>query len=202
MKMNKILKVDTQNMTITAQPGALLTEVADAAKEAGLFYPPDPGERTASIGGTVITNAGGMRAVRYGVTRDYVRCVEAVLPDGEIVKFSSNVVKNTTGYDIKDLIIGSEGTLCIVTEVTVKVIPQPKATQSLVFVFDSIEPCIETVPKLLQTAFVPTAIEFLERELTGIVERCLNKPFPVQEGNCLSDCYVCWKFQRRSRDSM
>lgn len=183
MKMNKILKVDTQNMTITAQPGALLTEVADAAKEAGLFYPPDPGERTASIGGTVITNAGGMRAVRYGVTRDYVRCVEAVLPDGEIVKFSSNVVKNTTGYDIKDLIIGSEGTLCIVTEVTVKVIPQPKATQSLVLVFDSIEPCIETVPKLLQTAFVPTAIEFLERELTGIVERCLNKPFPVQEGN-------------------
>lgn len=183
MRMNRILDVDTQNMTITAEPGALLTEVADAAKEAGLFYPPDPGERTASIGGTVITNAGGMRAVRYGVTRDYVRCLEAVLPDGSIVNFSSNVVKNTTGYDIKDLVVGSEGTLCILTKVTVKVIPEPKVTRTLVLAFDAIEPCIETVPKLLQTAYVPTAIEFLEKELTGIVERCLNKPFPVREGN-------------------
>lgn len=183
MRMNKILDVDSQNMTITAEPGALLTEVADAAEKAGLFYPPDPGERTASIGGTVITNAGGMRAVRYGVTRDYVRCLEAVLPDGSIVNFSSNVVKNTTGYDIKDLIVGSEGTLCIVTKVTVKVIPKPQVTRSLVLAFDAIEPCIETVPKLLQTAYVPTAIEFLEKELTGIVERCLNKPFPVREGS-------------------
>lgn len=182
-KMSKILGVDKQNLTITAQPGALLTDVADAAAAEGLFYPPDPGERTASIGGTVITNAGGMRAVRYGVTRDYVRCVEAVMPDGTIMNFSSNVVKNTTGFDIKDLIVGSEGILCIVTEVTLKLIPPPKATQTLVLVFDEIKPCIETVPKLLQTAFVPTAIEFLERELLEIVERTLNKPFPVPEGN-------------------
>ena len=182
-KMSKILGVDKQNLTITAQPGALLTDVADAAAAEGLFYPPDPGERTASIGGTVITNAGGMRAVRYGVTRDYVRCVEAVMPDGTIMNFSSNVVKNTTGFDIKDLIVGSEGILCIVTEVTLKLIPPPKATQTLVLVYDEIKPCIETVPKLLQTAFVPTAIEFLERELLEIVERTLNKPFPVPEGN-------------------
>ena len=93
MRMNKILGVDKQNLTITTQPGALLTEVADAAAAEGLFYPPDPGERTASIGGTIITNAGGMKAVRYGVTRDYVRCVEAVMPDGSILNFSSNVVK-------------------------------------------------------------------------------------------------------------
>lgn len=182
-KMSKILGVDKQNLTITAQPGALLTDVADAAAAEGLFYPPDPGERTASIGGTVITNAGGMRAVRYGVTRDYVRCVEAVMSDGTIMNFSSNVVKNTTGFDIKDLIVGSEGILCIVTEVTLKLIPPPKATQTLVLVYDEIKPCIETVPKLLQTAFVPTAIEFLERELLEIVERTLNKPFPVPEGN-------------------
>ncbi|MDO4300967.1 MAG: FAD-binding oxidoreductase [Clostridia bacterium] len=187
MRMNKILGVDKQNLTITAQPGALLTEVADAAAAEGLFYPPDPGERTASIGGTIITNAGGMKAVRYGVTRDYVRCIEAVMPDGTIMTFSSNVVKNTTGFDIKDLIVGSEGTLCIVTELTLKLIMPPKCTETLVMVFDEIKPCIETVPKLLQTPYIPTAIEFLERELLEIVERCLNKPFPVPEGN---DCLI------------
>ena len=183
MRMNKIISVDVENMTITTQPGALLTDVATEAAKVGLFYPPDPGERTASIGGTVITNAGGMRAVRYGVTRDYVRSIEAVLPDGEIVNLSSNVAKNTTGYDIKDLVIGSEGTLCIATEVTVRMIPMPHATQTLVCVFDEIESCIKTVPKLLQTPYIPTAIEFLERELLEIVERKLNKPFPVAEGN-------------------
>ena len=180
MKMNRIIGVDLENLTITAEPGALLSEVADAAKEAGLFYPPDPGERTASIGGTVITNAGGMRAVRYGVTRDYVRSIEAVLPDGEIVNFSSNVVKNTTGYDLKDTIIGSEGTLCILTEVTLKLVQMPKFNWSVVVPYDNLEVCIDTVPKLLQMSFIPTAIEFLESELLDMVEVHLNKPFPAK----------------------
>lgn len=183
MKMNKIFEVDKENLTITAEPGALLSEVADAARDAGLFYPPDPGERTASIGGTVVTNAGGMRAVKYGVTRDYVRAIEAVLPDGEIVEFSSNVVKNTTGYDIKDLIIGSEGTLCILTQVTLKLLPLPTMTWSLLVPYDNIELCIETVPKLLQLSFVPTAIEFVESELLNMVESHLNKPFPDHSGS-------------------
>lgn len=94
MRMNKIFPVDHKNQTITAQPGALLIDIQAAAKEEGLFYPPDPGEKTASIGGNVITNAGGMKAVRYGLTRDFVRCIEAVMPDGSIMNFSSNVVKN------------------------------------------------------------------------------------------------------------
>lgn len=183
MKMNKIEEPDTQNLTITVQAGALLTDVAEKAASVGLFYPPDPGERTATIGGNVITNAGGMRAVRYGLTRDYVRCITAVLPDGEIVELSSNVAKNTTGYAIKDLVIGSEGTLCIATEITLRLIPRPNCTRTLVLTFPAIEACIETVPKLLQTPYVPTAIEFLEKELTDVVSRCLNKPFPVQEGN-------------------
>ncbi|MBQ8654193.1 MAG: FAD-binding oxidoreductase [Clostridia bacterium] len=185
MKMNKIFPVDLQNMTVTVQPGALITEVAAAAAEAGLFYPPDPGEKTASIGGSIITNAGGMRAVRYGVTRDYVRCIEAVLPNGEIVNFSSNVVKNTTGFDIKDLIIGSEGILCICTEVTLKLIPSPKCTCTLVIPFNDLETCIDCVPALLQLPFVPTAVEFLERELVDIVETTLHKYLPVQEGNAV-----------------
>ena len=185
MKMNKIFPVDTQNMTVTAQPGALISEVAAAAAEAGLFYPPDPGEKTASIGGSIITNAGGMRAVRYGVTRDYVRCIEAVMPNGDIMHFSSNVVKNTTGFDVKDLVVGSEGILCVCTEVTLKLIPAPKCTCTLVIPFESLEKCIDCVPALLRLPFVPTAVEFLERELIDIVERNLHKMLPVREGEAV-----------------
>lgn len=182
LKMNRIIEVDEENLSITAEPGVLLTEIADVAKEHGMFYPPDPGERTASIGGTVITNAGGMRAVRYGLTRDYVRAIEAVLPNGDIVTFSSNVVKNTTGLDVKDLIIGSEGILCVVTRVTLKLIAAPRCSYSLVVPYDSIEKCIGTVPKLLNSSIIPTAIEFIEEELLEIVERTLGKAFPDHSG--------------------
>ncbi|MCI1958343.1 MAG: FAD-binding oxidoreductase [Clostridia bacterium] len=185
MKMNRIFPVDHKNQTITCEPGALLIDVQAAAAAEGLFYPPDPGEKTATIGGNVITNAGGMKAVRYGLTRDFVRCIEAVLPDGSIVNFSSNVVKNTTGYDIKDLVIGSEGTLCILTQVTLKLLPAPKYTKTLVIPFENLEKCADMVPKVLDLPFVPTAIEFLERELLEIVERTLNKPFPVPVGNAV-----------------
>jgi len=185
MRMNKIFPVDHKNQTITVEPGAFLVDVKEAAEAAGLFYPPDPSEKTASIGGTVITNAGGMKAVRYGLTRDFVRCMEVVLPDGSIMEFSSNVVKNTTGYDLKDLVIGSEGTLCILTQVTLKLLPAPTCTCTLVMPFNSLEECADMVPKVLELPFIPTAIEFLERELIEIVERCLNKPLPVKEGEAV-----------------
>ena len=185
MRMNRIFPVDHKNQTITAQPGAFLVDIQAAAAAEGLFYPPDPGEKTASIGGNVITNAGGMKAVRYGLTRDFVRCIEAVLPDGSIMNFSSNVVKNTTGYDVKDLIIGSEGTLCILTEVTLKLLPAPNCSCTLVMPFHSLEECADMVPKVLDLPFVPTAIEFLERELIEIVERNLHKMFPVKEGEAV-----------------
>ena len=185
MRMNKIFPVDHKNQTITVEPGAFLVDVKAAAEAAGLFYPPDPSEKTASIGGTVITNAGGMKAVRYGLTRDFVRCMEVVLSDGSIMEFSSNVVKNTTGYDLKDLVIGSEGTLCILTQVTLKLLPAPTCTCTLVMPFNSLEECADMVPKVLELPFIPTAIEFLERELIEIVERCLNKPLPVKEGEAV-----------------
>lgn len=185
MRMNRIFPVDHKNQTITAEPGALLIDIQAAASAEGLFYPPDPGEKTASIGGNVITNAGGMKAVRYGLTRDFVRYIEAVLPDGSIMNFSSNVVKNTTGYDVKDLVIGSEGTLCILTQVTLKLLPAPTCTSTLVLPFSSLEECADMVPKVLDLPFVPTAIEFLERELIDIVERRLNKMFPVKQGNAV-----------------
>lgn len=185
MRMNRIFPVDRKNQTITCEPGALLLDVQAAAAAEGLFYPPDPGEKTATIGGNVITNAGGMKAVRYGLTRDFVRCVEAVLPDGAIENFSSNVVKNTTGYDVKDLAIGSEGTLCILTRVTLKLLPAPKCTCTLVMPFPTLEECADMVPRVLDLPFTPTAIEFLERELLEIVERTLNKPFPVPQGGAV-----------------
>lgn len=185
MRMNKIFPVDRKNQTVTCQPGALLLDVQAVATGEGLFYPPDPGEKTASIGGTVITNAGGMKAVRYGLTRDFVRCMEVVLPDGEIVRLSSNVVKNTTGYDIKDLVIGSEGTLCILTEVTLKLLPAPKHTATLVLPFETLEACADMVPHVLDLPFVPTAIEFLQMELIDMVKRRLNKPFPYDKGEAV-----------------
>ncbi len=185
MRMNRIDPVDHKNQTITVQPGALLLDVQAAAAADGLFYPPDPGEKTATIGGNVVTNAGGMKAVRYGLTRDFVRCMEAVLPDGSIENFSSNVVKNTTGYDVKDLVIGSEGTLCIVTEITLKLLPAPNCSATLVMPFPSLEACADMVPIVLELPFTPTAIEFLERELIEIVERNLNKPLPVKEGEAV-----------------
>jgi len=198
MRMNKIDPVDMENMTVTTEPGALLCDVADVAAAAGLFYPPDPGERTASIGGTVITNAGGMRAVRYGLTRDYVRCIEAVLPDGEAVKFSSNVVKNVTGYDLKDLIIGSEGTLCILTSVTLRLLSAPNCSHTLVIPFSSLGPCVDTVSKLLRLNFVPTAVEFIEKELLDIVETYLNKPFPDRSG----EAYLIVMYDGASKDEV
>ena len=185
MRMNRIFPVDHKNQTITCEPGALLLDVQAAAAAEGLFYPPDPGEKTASIGGNVITNAGGMKAVRYGLTRDFVRCIEAVLPDGSIMNFSSNVVKNTTGYDIKDLVIGSEGTLCILTQVTLKLLPAPTCSCTLVMPFGSLEECADMVPEVLALPFVPTAIEFLERELIDIVERNLGKLLPVRQGEAV-----------------
>ena len=160
-------------------------ELAAYVEDHDFFYPPDPGEKTASIGGNVITNAGGMKAAGYGLTRDFVRCIEAVMPDGSIMNFSSNVVKNTTGFDVKDLVIGSEGILCILTEVTLKLLPAPTCSSTLVMPFRSLEECADMVPKVLDLPFVPTAIEFLERELIDIVERSLHKLFPVKHGEAV-----------------
>ena len=185
MRMNRIFPIDHKNQTVTCEPGALLIDVQKAALAEGLFYPPDPGEKNASIGGNVITNAGGMKAVRYGLTRDFVRCMRAVLPDGSIEQFSSNVVKNTTGYSIKDLVIGSEGTLCIVTQVTLKLLPTPKYTAKLVIPFESLEACADMVPHVLALPYIPTAIEFLERELLDIVERTLERSLPVKDGDAV-----------------
>lgn len=113
--MNKIIELDEENLTVTVQSGVLLQELAQFAEEHGYFYPPDPGEKTATLGGNISTNAGGMRAVKYGVTRDFVRGITCVLANGKVLELGGKVVKNSSGYSLKDLIIGSEGTLAIVS---------------------------------------------------------------------------------------
>ena len=176
--MNKILELDEENLTVTVQPGVLLMDLAVFCEEHDFLYPPDPGEKSATIGGNISTNAGGMRAVKYGVTRDYVRALTAVLPCGEVLHLGGKVVKNSTGYALKDLLIGSEGTLAVITEAVLKLIPLPTITISLLVPFPSIREAIETVPKLIRSRASLTAIEFMEKETILFSEEYLGKRFP------------------------
>ncbi|MBQ6680068.1 MAG: FAD-binding oxidoreductase [Lachnospiraceae bacterium] len=177
-KMNRILELDEDNLTVTIQPGVLLMELAAFCESHDFLYPPDPGEKSATVGGNISTNAGGMRAVKYGVTRDFVRGLTAVLPTGEILKLGGKVVKNSTGYSIKDLLCGSEGTLAVITEAIMKIVPLPTITMSLLIPFPSMEQAISTVPKLVKSKTSLVAIEFFERETTFFSEKYLGKKFP------------------------
>ena len=180
--MNKILELDTENLAVTVQPGVLLMELAAFVEEHDLFYPPDPGEKSATIGGNISTNAGGMRAVKYGVTRDYVRGLTVVLPNGEIETFGGKVVKNSAGYSLKDLIVGSEGTLAVVTEAILKLVPLPKKSVSLLAPFPSIDMALEAVPEIIKSKASLTAIEFMERDTILFAEEYLGKKFPDKSG--------------------
>jgi len=193
-KMNRILELDEENLTITVEPGVLLMELSQYVEEHDLFYPPDPGEKTATIGGNINTNAGGMRAVKYGVTRDFVRGLEVVLPNGNIVEFGGKVVKNSSGYAMKDLIVGSEGTLGIVTKAVLKLLPLPKKAISLLIPFPTLEHAIRTVPLIIKSKTIPTAIEFMQRETIIDAEDFLGKKFPDNQ----SDAYLLLKFDGNS----
>ena len=183
-RMNRILGYDLENFTVTVQPGVLLQQLAEDALSHGCLYPPDPGEKLATLGGNVSTNASGMRGVKYGATRDYVKAMTVVLPTGEVTQFGSAVSKTSSGYNLLHLMIGSEGTLGIITELTLKLIPAPGATISLVVPFADLPTCISTVPKLRHSHLNPQAIEFFEKEILITSETYLEKQvFPrVIEG--------------------
>lgn len=176
--MNKILELDEENLTVTVQPGVLLMELAEFVQSHDFLYPPDPGEKSATIAGNISTNAGGMRAVKYGVTRDFVRGLTVVLPNGEIVTLGGKVVKNSTGYSLINLIIGSEGTLGVITEAVLKLIPLPKVSISLLVPFESMAAAIQTVPAIIKSRASLTAIEFFERDTVLFAEEYLGKKFP------------------------
>ena len=176
--MNRILELDEENLTVTVQPGVLLMDLAAFAEAHGLMYPPDPGEKSATIGGNISTNAGGMRAVKYGVTRDYVRALTVVLPDGEIVKLGGKIVKNSTGYSLMNLMIGSEGTLGVIAEATLKLVPLPAHSVSLLTPFGSVGEAIRAVPQLIKSRASLTAIEFFEQSVILFAEEYLGRRFP------------------------
>jgi len=164
-KMNRIRELDENNGILHLEPGVLLMDIAQYLEPLGLFYPPDPGEKSATIGGNISTNAGGMRAVKYGVTRDYVRGLEVVLPGGKIIHTGGSVAKNSSGYSIKDLIIGSEGTLGIITGASLRIFSLPAVTVSLLIPFEDLETAIKAVPFIARAKQIPTAIEFMQQEV-------------------------------------
>lgn len=189
-QMNKILELDSDTLTVTVQPGVLLMELAAFCEENDFLYPPDPGEKSATIGGNISTNAGGMRAVKYGVTRDYVRGLTVVMPNGEVMKLGGKIAKNSSGYSLKDLVIGSEGTLCIITEAILKLVPLPKVSVSLLVPFPDMKSAIEAVPKIFGSKVTPTAIEYMSRDTILFSESYLGKRFPDTK----NDAYILLTF--------
>lgn len=188
--MSHILELDEENLTVTVECGVLLMDLTEFVESRGFFYPPDPGEKSATIGGNISTNAGGMRAVKYGVTRDYVRALKVVLPTGEITQLGGKVVKNSTGYSLKELVAGSEGTLCVIAEATLKLLALPTKSMSLLVPFESMERAIEAVPGIIKLKVTPTAIEYMCRDTILFAESYLGKKFPDTK----SDAYLLLTF--------
>ena len=198
MRMNKILSYDMNNLVVHTQPGVRLCDLAADALSHGLMYPPDPGEKTATVGGNVSTNAGGMRAVKYGVTRDYVRALEVVLADGTVATLGGKVAKNSSGYDLKDLVVGSEGTLCVVAKAVLRLLPLPQFKMSLLVPFRDLEAAIRTVPEVIRGASVPTAAEFMERGVILAAETFQGRKFPDRS----ADAYLLLTFDGASREEV
>ena len=203
VRMNHIKSYDLGNLTVTVEPGVLLNDLAADAEKQGLMYPPDPGEKFATLGGNVSTNAGGMRAVKYGSTRDYVRAMQVVLPTGEIVNFGSKVPKTSSGYSFVQLMCGSEGTLGIITELTLKLIPQPKEFVSLIIPFEDLETCIATVPQIFLNKLEPQALEFMGRDIVEMSEKYLEKEnFPKVVDGVEAGAYLLISFDGDSMEEL
>ena len=183
-RMNKILEYDMDNLVVRIQPGVLLKDLAADALTHGLMYPPDPGEKTATVGGNISTNAGGMRAVKYGVTRDYVLALTVVLADGRIIELGKSVCKTSSGYSLLHLMIGSEGTLGIITEMTMKLIPNPICDISCLVPFRDVESCIHFVPKIKMANLDPQSIEFMDADIVTSSAAFTGNPiFPETVNN-------------------
>lgn len=193
-KMDRIVGIDRENMTVTVQAGVLLMDLQKYADDNGFFYPPDPGEKAATIGGNISTNAGGMRAVRYGVTRDYVMGLTVVLPEGEIITLGGKTVKNSSGYSLLDLMIGSEGTLGVITAAVLKLLPKPACSVSLLIPFPDRESALNIIPGIIMSKTDPTALEFMERDIILMAEEYLGKRFP----DSASECYLLLTFDGQS----
>ena len=180
VKMERILEVDAANLTMTVEPGVTTIQIAEAAEKAGLFYPPDPGSmKISTIGGNVAENSGGLRGLKYGVTRNYVMGLEVVLPDGEVMWLGNKCVKDVAGFSLKDVMIGSEGTLGVITKVLLKLIPKPAAKKTMVATFDAMAHAAQTVSDIIAAQIIPCTLEFLDRTTIHCVEDFAKVGLPL-----------------------
>ena len=184
-RMNQIIEIDRENFIARVQPGVITADLHHSVEQQGLFYPPDPASSAfCTIGGNIGECAGGPRAVKYGVTRDYVLGLEAVLPSGQIIHTGVATAKGVAGYDLTRLIVGSEGTLAVVTEVTLRLVPLPEAVKTMAVVFDSIKKAAETVSGIIRESVVPRCVEFLDRASIDCVRNDIKlEPFPGGGGH-------------------
>ncbi len=180
-RMNQILEIDRDNFAAVVEAGVTLSDLHNQVEQQGLYYPLYPGEMTATIGGNVATNAGGMNAVKYGVTRHNTLGLEAVLPNGEIIKTGGKFVKCSTGYDLTQLIVGSEGTLAVVTKIILKLTTKLAKREVLFVPFTNLQDAIDTVPEILRLKMTPIGIEFMERSIIELVEKYLGREMPYHE---------------------
>jgi glycolate oxidase len=184
--MNKILEIDMQNMVAVVQPGVINAKLQEAVEKLGLFYPPDPASQEYStLGGNVSENAGGMRAAKYGITKDFVMALRAVTPNGDIIRAGKRTIKDVAGYNLAGILIASEGTLAVITEITLKLIPKPKMNKTAMGVFGSVHAAMEAVYKTMASGVTPVAMEFLDNLTIKAVEQKFNKGLPVDAGAIL-----------------
>lgn len=195
-RMNRILDIDPATFTATVEPGVLLKDFQARVESMGLFYPPDPGEKASTLGGNISTNAGGMRAVKYGVTRDYVRGLTVVLANGDVVELGSRNVKDASGLDLRQLVIGSEGTLAVITRCLLRLVGKPEYSLTALVPFAGLEEGIRTVPAILQAGLNPTAVEFVERSVVELGERFTGISYPCPQ----AAAYILLTFDGHKND--
>ncbi|TCP30981.1 glycolate oxidase [Scopulibacillus darangshiensis] len=170
-KMNRILEIDEENLTVTVQPGTITQEMIKAVEEKGLFYPPDPSSmKISTIGGNLNENSGGLRGLKYGVTRDYVLGIQVVLPNGNVFRTGGKLAKDVAGYDLTRLFVGSEGTLGVITEATLKLVPMPETKKTMLAIYDDIDAAAKTVSKIIANKVIPATLEFLDHPTLEVVE--------------------------------
>jgi glycolate oxidase len=178
-RMNRILEIDTDNLMAVVEPGVITQELQEAVEKVGLYYPPDPASRgSCRLGGNLAECAGGPHAVKYGVTKDYVLGIEAVLADGTVVRHGGKLLKNSTGFNLTQLIVGSEGTLAVITKIFLRLVPLPRRRSLLLIPFGALEDAARTVPAIMNAGITPSALEFMERDAVKIAERHLGVAVP------------------------
>ena len=186
LRLNKILEVDQANLTLLAESGVITQDIAAAAAEKGLFYPPDPGSmKISTIGGNVAENSGGLRGLKYGVTRNYVMGMEVILPDGTLTFLGNKCVKDVAGFSMKDVFIGSEGTLGVVTKVLLRLVPPPPARRTLLAIFGSMEEAAQTVSAIIERKIIPCTLEFLDQVTIQCIEDYAQIGLPTDAGAIL-----------------